>query len=177
MMTPSQMENFREISETRARSPLSGGPRFLCPECKDSKPLLGRKARAQGGFRCGDCAEKRGPTLKLTRPEPSEADVLDAIRHLLRAHPDVAWFERMNSGAGRLSYANNKTSQFMRFGFPGCPDIIGQLKGGRALYIEVKRPSGRVSPEQAEFIAMAARHGAVALVARSVADVVEALNG
>lgn len=176
-MTPNQEQQFRDVSDTRAHSPLAGGPRFLCPECGGNKPLLGRKKRAQSGFRCADCAEKRGKPLNLTRPEPTEADVLSAIKTLLRTHPRVAWFERMNSGAGRLQYANSKTSQFMRFGFPGCPDIIGQLKCGRALYVEVKRPSGRVGPEQAAFIEMAARHGAVALVARSVDDVVRALEG
>ncbi len=103
--------------------------------------------------------------------------MLGAIRALLRVHPRVAWFERMNSGAGRLAYGDGRTSQFMRFGFAGCPDIIGMLKGGRALYIEVKRPSGTVRPEQAAFIDLAARHGAAALVARSVDDVVRALEG
>ena len=113
---------------------------------------------------------------RLTRPEPTEAAVLNAVLRALRIHPAVAWHARMNTGAGKLQYPDGKTSQFIRFGFPGAPDIIGQLIDGRALYIEVKRPSGRVAPEQKEFLEKAAKHHAVAFVARSVADVFCALE-
>jgi hypothetical protein len=114
--------------------------------------------------------------LKLTRPEPTEAAVLLSVRRALSLHPKVAWFERMNSAAGRLLYPDGRASQFMRFGFVGMPDILGQLKDGRLLAIEVKRPSGNVSPEQADFIEMSARHHAVAFVARRVSDVLDVLE-
>jgi hypothetical protein len=64
----------------------------------------------------------------------------------------------------------------MRFGFKGCPDIHGMLRGGRALYIEVKRPSGKATPEQAEFLARAVEHGGCAFVARSIDDVTKGLS-
>ncbi|GHU18689.1 hypothetical protein FACS189475_04580 [Betaproteobacteria bacterium] len=115
--------------------------------------------------------------FKLTRPEPREADIQSAILQALNVHPSVAWAERMNSGAGRLMYPGGKASQFIKFGFPGCPDVLGQLRDGRLLAIEVKRPSGKVSPEQQVFIEKASKHGAVAFVARSVSDVWEALDG
>ena len=115
--------------------------------------------------------------LKLTRPEPSEAAILDAVKRALALHPAVAWFERMNSGAGFLWRPGSAKSQFMRFGFPGCPDILGQLVDGRLLAIEVKKPSGTVSKEQAAFLQQATKHGALALVARSVDEVLAALNG
>jgi hypothetical protein len=111
--------------------------------------------------------------LKLTRPEPTEAEVLASIIVYLTAQQRlgrVVWFSRMNTGAGKLQYGNG-TSQFMRFGFKGCPDILGQLPCGRLLAVEVKRPSGRVSEDQASFISKAANSGAVAFVARSVDDV------
>lgn len=111
---------------------------------------------------------------KFTLPEPSEAAILDAIRRGLRIHPKVAWFERMNSGAHVAG--EGPTKRFIRFGFVGCPDIIGQLVDGRFLGIEVKRPSGRVSPHQAAFIQRAVEHGGVAFVARSVADVFDVLD-
>lgn len=114
--------------------------------------------------------------LKLTRPEPSEAAVMTSIRRALRIHPKVAWFERMNSAAGCLVYPNGQKSQFMRFGFKGMPDLIGQLIDGRILLIEVKKPSGRVSPDQQVFLAMSAKHNAVAFVARSVSDVFDVLD-
>ena len=109
------------------------------------------------------------PALKLKRPEPTESAVLDSIRRALRIHPAVAWAERMNSGAHVAGEGASR--RFVRYGFRGCPDIIGQLVTGRAMFIEVKRPSGRVSVEQKEFLERAARFGACAFVARSVADV------
>ena len=75
----------------------------------------------------------------------------------------------MNSGAHVAGEGASR--RFVRYGFRGCPDIIGQLVTGRAMFIEVKRPSGRVSVEQKEFLERAARFGACAFVARSVADV------
>lgn len=117
---------------------------------------------------------RRPAALKLKRPEPSESAVLDAIRRALRIHPAVAWAERINSGAHLAG--EGPTRRFIRYGFKGCPDIIGQLVDGRALYIEVKKPSGRVSPEQAEFIQRAVTFNACAFVARSVADVFAELD-
>ena len=83
----------------------------------------------------------------------------------LRAHPAVSCCERMNSGAVRIS------SRFARFGWPGCPDVLGQLKDGRLLGVEVKGPGGRVRPEQAVFIGRIRDAGGVAFVARDCRDV------
>ncbi len=52
--------DYRQRSNDMARSPLAGGPHFICPECKTSQPLMGRKSRGHKcGFRCASCAEKR----------------------------------------------------------------------------------------------------------------------
>lgn len=83
----------------------------------------------------------------------------------------VVWYARTNTGAGRLLRRDGTLGQFLRFGFPGCPDILGQLPDGRLLAIEVKRPSGRVRPEQQAFLDRATLGGAVAQVVRSVDDV------
>lgn len=115
--------------------------------------------------------------LKLTRPEPTESDVLSMILRALKAHPKVVWFARMNSAAGKLIYPNGTTSQFMRMGFVGQPDILGQVIGGKLLAIEVKRPSGKVSDEQKAFLSKAETNGAIAFCARSVADVFSVLDG
>lgn len=113
--------------------------------------------------------------LRLTRPEPKEADVLKTVLRALELHPSVAKAWRMNTGAGKLLRGNDK-SQWIRFGFPGSPDIYGYMKDGRALYCEVKRPSGKVSDEQAAFIQAAKEAGCVAFVARGVEDVTQALK-
>lgn len=114
--------------------------------------------------------------FKLKHTEPSEAvvlyDVLACLKQL-QAIGRVVWYARMNSGAGKLQYGTAKASQFIRFGFPGMPDVLGQLPGGRLLAIEVKRPSGKVTDDQAAFLEKAGHYGALAFVARSVDDVLE----
>jgi len=70
---------------------------------------------------------------KHARPE---AAALVEVLQALNAHPAVAWCERMNSGAVRIG------KRFVRFGWKGCPDVIGQLRDGRLIGVEVKSPRG-----------------------------------
>ena len=58
-----------------------------------------------------------------------EAAALVEVLKALRSHPAVAWCERMNSGAVRIG------ARFVRFGWPGCPDVLGQLKDGRTAWV------------------------------------------
>ncbi len=98
--------------------------------------------------------------------------VLAYLAHAQRAGR-VAWFARMNTGAGRLVGKDGKPGRFIRFGFQGCPDVLGQLPDGRLLAIEIKRGNprlGQVRPEQQAFLARAAACGAVAGVVRSIDD-------
>ena len=115
-------------------------------------------------------------TLRLTRPEPTEAQVLKTVLRVLELHPLVGRVWRMNTGAGQLVRGKG-VSQWVKFGFAGSPDIHGYMKDGRALYCEVKRPSGTVSKEQSEFIEEAVLNGCFAFVARSADDVIKHLNG
>lgn len=108
--------------------------------------------------------------LRLTRPEPAERDVLSSILQALNFCKRVAWYARINCAAGKLIYPDGSTSQFMRFGFPGCSDIIGQTVDGRFLAIETKRPSGRATNAQAAFLQTVRSHGGIAFTARSVSD-------
>lgn len=112
--------------------------------------------------------------FRLKRPEPKEADVLSAVLKVLAMHPRVAWAHRFNTAAGKLMRKNG-ASQWMKFGFPGCPDVLGQLRDGRALAVEVKRPSGKETPEQVAFLECVRANNGVAVVARSVDDVMQAL--
>lgn len=113
--------------------------------------------------------------LKLARSDPREAEILSSVLQALNFYPSVAWFVRCNSAAGRLVFPDGTVSQFMRFGFPGCPDILGMLKGGKLLAIEVKSPTGRVSEAQAAFLETVSAHGGLAFVARSVSDLKQRL--
>jgi hypothetical protein len=109
------------------------------------------------------------PTPKRTNNRP-EAAALTEVLKALRTHPAVAWCERMNSGAVRMG------ARFVRFGWPGCPDVLGQLNDGRLLGVEVKAAKGKASPEQVAFLERINRAGGVAFVARDLRDVAAGLQ-
>lgn len=58
-----------------------------------------------------------------------------------------------------------------KFAMKGVSDIVGVLPGGRALFIEVKKPKGYASKFQKDFLIRASRAGALAFIARSPQDV------
>ncbi len=98
-----------------------------------------------------------------------EGAVLSAILDYLKARKIYAF--RMNTGAGKLTNGASHASRFVRFGFPGCSDILGILDDGRFLAIEVKSEKGKATFEQLDFLAEIAKRGGVAFVARSIEDV------
>ncbi len=108
-------------------------------------------------------------TPKRTNDRP-EAAALAEVLKALKAHPAVSWCERMNSGAAKVG------NRFIRFGFTGCPDVLGQLNDGRLLGVEVKAPKGKLRPEQAVMLSRIAGAGGVAFVARDCRDVNRELN-
>jgi len=99
-----------------------------------------------------------------------EAAALAEVLMALRSHPAVAWVERMNSGAARIG------NRFVKFGFTGCPDVLGQLRDGRLLGVEVKAAKGRVSAEQSIMLERINGHGGIGFVARDCRDVFQALT-
>lgn len=105
-------------------------------------------------------------------PEPLEREIQRAIVQYLESLG--ACVIRINSGAVKTE------GRFTRFNsLPGCPDLIACLPAtiswdyvpARFLAVEVKRPSGKVTPLQAKAHARLARAGALVIVARSVEDV------
>lgn len=70
-----------------------------------------------------------------------EAAALYEVMQALRNHPAVAWAERQNSGAFRTP-----EGQFVRFGWKGCSDVIGQLRDGRLLAVECCQATRRFDP-------------------------------
>lgn len=113
-----------------------------------------------------------GDEIKTPRANSRpEAAALVEVLKALRTHPAVAWCERMNTGAARVG------NRFIRFGWPGCPDVLGQLKDGRFLGVEVKAQAGRLRPEQALFLARIRAGGGVSFVARDLRDVHRELRG
>ena len=105
---------------------------------------------------------ERTPPRILDR---KEAAALVEVLQALRTHPAVAWCERMNSGAARMG------ARFVRFGWPGCPDLLG---------VEVKGPAGKLRPAQVVFLERIRAAGGVAFLARDCRDVrreLQALEG
>lgn len=112
-----------------------------------------------------------GDALPVVRKnDRPEAAALVEVLKALNAHSAVAWCERMNSGAVKIG------SRFVRFGWKGCPDVLGQLKDGRLLGVEVKSPTGKLRPEQAVFLERIRCAGGVAFMARDCRDVMRELN-
>ncbi|MDA8416483.1 MAG: VRR-NUC domain-containing protein [Betaproteobacteria bacterium] len=112
-----------------------------------------------------------GDALPVVRKNRTpEAGALKEVLQALAAHPAVAWCERMNSGAVRIG------NRFVRFGWPGCPDVLGQLKDGRLLGVEVKAADGKLRPEQAVFLECIRLAGGVAFMARDCRYVLRELN-
>lgn len=100
--------------------------------------------------------------------------VLDGLRGSLHHGVDGV---RRHSGRWRhRTGAARVGNRFIRFGWPGCPDVLGQLKDGRLLGVEVKAQAGRLRPEQALFLARIRAAGGVAFVARDCRDVLRTLG-
>lgn len=113
--------------------------------------------------------------LNLTRPEPKEAPILASVLQALNFYPNVIWHARLNSGA--YAVGEGKARRFIRFGFPGCPDILGMMRGGKLLAIEVKSHLGLVSDHQEAFLSMVNANGGVAFVCRGIDDLKQHLGG
>ncbi|MCM8623267.1 MAG: VRR-NUC domain-containing protein [Candidatus Accumulibacter sp.] len=117
----------------------------------------------------GDDIPQAAPAPRANdRPEAAAlAEVLQVLKH----HPVVAWVERQNSGVARIG------GRFVRFGWPGCSDVLGQLKDGRLLAVECKAPKGKATDEQTQFLSLVRRFGGVAFLARDCRDVLRELAG
>ncbi len=122
------------------------------------------KARAASASLGLDKPE-RTRAAPVKRPGASESQVLSAVLALLRRHPAVAWVERMQVGA----YETDE--RYIRYGFVGLSDVIGQMKDGRLLAVEVKREHGGVvSAAQQAFIDRVRAHGGVSGIVRSATE-------
>ena len=83
-----------------------------------------------------------------------------------------AFVWRNNTGALR-----DKRERPVYFGKPGSSDILGILPGGRFIAVECKSKKGKLSEKQKIFLAEVERLGGLAIVARSIDDLLNALDG
>lgn len=103
--------------------------------------------------------------------DASEKAVVKACLEYLRFKGIVCW--RQNTGAAVAQYKGKR--RFVRFGVPGISDILGCMPGGRFLAIECKVGKNTPTSAQHHFLEQIRKAGGVAIVARSVDDVVNAL--
>ena len=119
--------------------------------------------------------DQRKPPLYSHMAGASEHEIQGAILEYLQRCSKVAFAHRQNTGQTKYTDESGK-ARWVRYGWVGCSDIIGMLTDGRFLAVEVKSKRGRVSDEQAAFLQAVSAGGGVALLARSVDDVINALQ-
>ncbi len=117
--------------------------------------------------------KKRAPAKPSARA--TESDVMSAVFELLRVHPRVAWFMRLNSGAVQ---DGDRFTVFYRLYLRGRPgrtkgasDYLGQLTDGRLFLMECKRPGvRRGTDEQHDLLDACVAAGGVGGIVQSVED-------
>lgn len=97
----------------------------------------------------------------------SEKDIQKSILDYLRLKKYVA-FKHHSTGSG----VRNGQTFFFAHSEKGISDIIGCSKEGRFIAIEVKKPGGKPSEEQLEFLEGVRQCGGIAILAYSLDDVI-----
>ena len=107
---------------------------------------------------------------KTVPREDREGGIQDAILAMLKLHPRVAWAVHIRTGAYEID------GRYIAYGFPGCSDILGQLRPcGRTLALEVKRPGIKPKPHQQAFLDTVRAAGGVSGCVHSVDEAAQAL--
>ncbi len=94
----------------------------------------------------------------------TESSIVTACLELLSLRRIMAW----RSNQGVIPGPNGAPRRFR--GRKGVADILGCLDDGRLLAVEVKKPGGRLSPEQREFLDAVRQRGGLAVVVHSVGE-------
>jgi hypothetical protein len=106
-------------------------------------------------------------------PPPSEAEVLCQVLQYLTMKRIAHW--RQNVGTAR-ALNRDGTTRFVRFGIPGCSDVLAILPPrGRLAAIELKKKGQGPTPEQIAFLGHVKAAGGLALVIRSVEELIAGL--
>ena len=97
-----------------------------------------------------------------------------SARHTSLVNACLLWLKtrripahKMNSGAFKAAHGG-----FIRYGFPGCPDIVGILPGGKFLGVECKTGAGRLTEHQESFRVVVENSGGVFVLVRELEDLV-----
>ena len=107
---------------------------------------------------------------------PLEREVLKAVWKYLAHHPKVQWITRMNSGTAMADFGASGTHP-LRFNYKrGMSDLLGQLKDGRIICVEVKREGVALQDHQRDFLNEVRAANGCAFVARSVEDCIKEMG-
>jgi len=104
---------------------------------------------------------------------PLEKDIQRAILQAIELRRDVVFVGRFNRGQAVAGNADGSTRYTPFNSVPGFPDIHGLLVGGKAFYLEVKRPPPhyrKPDTSQQQFLDDARNAGAYAGVVTSVEE-------
>lgn len=100
----------------------------------------------------------------------------NAVIEYFKTIGGMAWRNNTGAFAGQYRNKDGATRQrFIRFGQKGSGDVLA-LYRGVFFSIETKSERDRVRESQAEWMDEVSRHGGVAIVARSIDDVIEAVS-
>jgi hypothetical protein len=101
----------------------------------------------------------------------TEAELQAEILLAVGSRPDCRIW-RNNTGVGRTLSGQ----RVIRFGLVGSADLLGILRGGRFLAVEVKTAKGRQSEAQRNFQRMIESMGGIYVLARDVQTVVDVID-
>lgn len=101
----------------------------------------------------------------------SEKDIQRDIMNILCCHPNVAFCWVTTTGRMRSS-----AGKYYTLGYPGIADIIGMLRDGRMLALEVKDKGGKTTKDQDCFLESVNHWGGLGAVVRSAEEVLAILD-
>jgi hypothetical protein len=109
---------------------------------------------------------------KIPTPEKAiHQGIIDALR--VCASPGVIYWHPANEGERNPLYA----ASLKRLGLlAGVPDLVFHLADGQTAFLEIKRPGGRLSPEQAMFQQAVMTQGCRFAVVRSIDEALAVLG-
>lgn len=107
----------------------------------------------------------------MKQPEPKESEIQTAVCEYLALRNYFFW-RNNNTGIYRPS-ANGGFWTTNKYSMKGIPDIIVIDDTGHAIFLEIKRPSGRQSPDQKEFQRRCEEKSAEYHVIKKIEDLIE----
>jgi hypothetical protein len=112
------------------------------------------------------------PAFSLKKYEPKESEILASICEYLQAKRLFFW-RNNTTGVQRTGPDGRSFWTTNKYALKGVADIIVIKPNGQAIFLECKRPSGYLSPEQKEFERLCIQNNVPFYVVKSIDDVQE----